>query len=153
MAENEFILSPLVTENFDEKSRKKFLVKYRLYSEYSRSGQDFHFFVQENIQNGRIDKNDLAQYLFEELLYGNQRLIHMYDLYSYNDSYKNGAELISRIQTYYSYIDSLPYNQILFQNYNHDIGDLVAAKYKLSLDLREIQSIVLIFSDKLYMSF
>ena len=102
MAENEFILSPLVTENFDEKSRKKFLVKYRLYSEYSRSGQDFHFFVQENIQNGRIDKNDLAQYLFEELLYGNQRLIHMYDLYSYNDSYKNGAELISRIQTYYS---------------------------------------------------
>ena len=67
MAENEFILSPLVTENFDEKSRKKFLVKYRLYSEYSRSGQDFHFFVQENIQNGRIDKNDLAQYLFEDL--------------------------------------------------------------------------------------
>lgn len=43
MAENEFILSPLVTKNFDEKSRKKFLVKYRLYSEYSRSGQDFHF--------------------------------------------------------------------------------------------------------------
>lgn len=148
MAENEFILSPLVTKNFDEKSRKKFLVKYRLYSEYSRSGQDFHFFVQENIQNGRIDKNDLAQYLFEELLYGNQRLIHMYDLYSYNDSYKNGAELISRIQTYYSYVDSLPYNQILFQNYNHDIGDLVATKYKLSLDLREIQNIVLIFSDK-----
>lgn len=148
MADTVFLLSPLITRNFDQKTKKHFLSQYRLYNEYVRSNKQFHIFIQENIQDGKIKQQDLAEYLFEDLLYGNQRLIYMYELFSYNKDYHDQTELLQRLQSYYSYVDSLNYNQILFQPYNNDIKELVAVKISLAINSTKIQKIVLIFSEK-----
>lgn len=148
MADTVFLLSPLITRNFDKKTKKHFLCQYRLYTEFERSNKKFHVFVQENIQSGRIEKQDLAEYLFEDLLYGNQRLIYMYELFSFNKDYQNQIELIQRLQTYYPNIDTLDYNQILFQPYSDEIGDLVAVKVRLAINSTKVQKVILIFSDR-----
>ena len=145
MADTVFLLSPLITRNFDKKTKKHFLCQYRLYTEYERSNKQFHVFVQENIQNGRIEKQDLAEYLFEDLLYGNQRLIYMYELFSLNKVYQSQIELIQRLQNYYPHIDSLDYNQILFQPYSDEIGDLVAVKVRLAISSTKVQKVILVF--------
>ncbi len=148
MADTVFLLSPLITRNFDKKTMKHFLGQHRLYTEYTRSNEQLHLFIQENIQNGKIEKQDLAEYLFNDLLYGNQRHIYMYELFSYDRDCQYQKELIQRLQTYYPLIDTLDYNQILFQPYSEEIGDLVAAKARLSVKSAKIQKVILIFSDR-----
>lgn len=148
MADTVFLLSPLITRNFDKKTKKNFLCQYRLCTEFERSNEEFHIFAQENIQSGRIEKQDLAEYLFEDLLYGNQRLVYMYELFSFNKDYQNEIELMQCLQTYYPHIDTLDYNQILFQPHNDEIGDLVAVKVKLEINTAKIQKVILIFSVK-----
>lgn len=148
MADTLFLLSPLITRNFDKKIKKHFLCQYRLYTEYTKSNKQFHVFVQENIQSGRIEKHDLAEYLLDDLLYGSQRLIYMYELFSFNKDYQNQEELIQHLQTYYPHVDTLDYNQILFQPYSDQIGDLVAIKVRLAIDSTKVQKVILIFSDR-----
>ena len=148
MAESVFLLSSLITNNFDKEVLKKFLTKYRLYSEYIRSNLKFNIFVQECIMQGRIKQQDLAEYLFEDLLYGNQRQIFMYEIFSINKDIENQTELLKNIQEHYSSVNSLYYNEILYQPHNNDILDLVGVKVSLKVNSTKIHKINLIFSEK-----
>lgn len=147
MADTVFVLSPVITRNFDKATQKRFLVNYRLYSEYVRSNKYFDVFVQENIENGKIEKDDLAEYLFDDLLYGNQRLIYMYKLYSFNQI-QDLYELIEVLQKQYPYIDSVYYNKILFQPVDSRIGELVGVRFKLAINSTKIQKLILLFSER-----
>lgn len=148
MADTVFLLSSLITRNFDNKVLDKFLARYRLLSEFKKSDEHYNTFIQENIAIGKIEKQDLAEYLFEDLLYGNQRLIYMYEMFSYKKELQNQEELIQRLQSYYPHIDCLNYNQILFQPHSEEIKDLVGIKIKLAVNSTKIQKVILLFSER-----
>lgn len=148
MADSIFLLSSLITRNFDRQIQKKFLAKYRLMSEFERSNLHFNIFVQDYIMNGVISKEELEEFLFDDLLYGNQRHIFMYKIYSMKFDIMNSDELLRILQSYYPTVDSLNYNQILYQPHNPDITDLVGIRTTLSLNATKIQKINLIFSQQ-----
>lgn len=148
MADTYFILSPIITRSFDKNVHRKFLTKYRLNAEWVRSNVEFHEFVQEFINNGQIEIEDLEEYLNEELLYGNQRSIYMYDLYGDYRKIQDSYILFNKIQERYNYIDSLKYHTILFQPFNNEIEELVSVKIKQGLDGVTVQKLVMIFSEK-----
>ena len=148
MADVYFILSPIITRSFDKGVHKRFLSKYRLYAEFVRSNQQFHDFVQEYIANGKIRILELEEYLNEELLYGNQRAIYMYELYGDYRKNQSKQALLNKIQEYYAYIDSLKFHSILSQPFNAKITELVSVKAELGLDATIVQKITLIFSEK-----
>ena len=148
MTDTYFILSPIITRNFAQSVYRKFLSKYRLYAEFERSEKQFHEFVQEYINSGKIRISELEEYFNEELLYGNQRSIYMYELFG--DYWKNQTEqaLLNRIQKRYPYIDSLKFHSILFQPSNPEIMELVSAQADLGLDATIVQKLTMIFSEK-----
>ena len=148
MAESIFHLSSLITDNFDKEVQKRFLTKYKLYSEYIRSNLKFNIFVQECINDNRVNQRELAEYLFEDLLYGNQRQIFMYEIFSINKDIEDQSELLKSIQEQYPLIDSLYYNEILFQPHNDEILDLVGIKISLKLNSTKVHKINLLFSEK-----
>ncbi len=152
MADTVFLLSSLITENFDKKFKKKFLSKYRLFTEYERSGKRYNIFVQENIQNGKIEKDDLARAIYDDLLYGNQRLIQMYKICSFDKKMQNYDELFSCLQSYYPYVDTLDFNKILFQAADDEIKDLVGIRATVGVNPLRIQKINMIFSDRCTLS-
>lgn len=145
-----FLLSPLITENFDEKFKKKFLTRYRMGAEYARSDKKYHIFVQEKIRNGKIKKEDLAKSLYDDLLYGNQRRIRVYKICSYDKKMQNSDELLSRLQSYYPYVDTLDFNKILFQAADDQIEDLVGIDicWGLGTKIPKVQEINMIFSEQ-----
>lgn len=145
-----FLLSPLVTENFDENFKKKFLKKYRMGAEYARSDKKFHVFVQEKIRNREIQKEDLAKSLYEDLLYGNQRRIRVYKICSYDKKMQNGEELLNRLQSYYPYVDTLNFNKILFQAADAQIEELVGIGICWGVGTKDpkVQEINMIFSEQ-----
>ena len=148
MVDTYFILSPIITRNFDKGVYKKFLAKYRLNAEFGRSDKQFHDFVQEYINIGKIKVSELEEYLNEELLYGNQRSVYMYELYG--DYRKNQSEqaILDRIQNRYPYINTLKFHSILFQPSNSEITELVSVQAKLGMDATTVQKLTLIFSEK-----
>lgn len=148
MADTVFLLSSLITENFDKKFKKKFLGKYRLYTEYERSGKRYNIFVQENIQNGKIEIDDLAGALYDDLLYGNQRLIRLYKICSFDKKMQSQDELLSRLQGYYPYVDTLDFNKILFQVADDEIDDLVGIRITVGVNPSKIQKLNMIFSER-----
>lgn len=148
MAEGVFLLSPLITNNFDKKVLNKFLAERRLHSEYVRSGLQHNIFIQNCINEGRIKQQDFADFLFKELLYGNQRRIFMYEIFSINKEVEDQTEIFKIIQKYYPNVDSLYYNEILFQPYDDRVTDLVGIKVVLKANSTKIEKIVLVFSEK-----
>lgn len=148
MEDTVFLFSFLITENFDEKFKKKFLGRYRLCTEYERSGKRYNIFVQENIQNGKIEIDDLAEALYDDLLYGNQRLIRMYKICSFDKKMQSQDELLSRLQSYYPYVDTLDFNKILFQVADDEIDDLVGIRMTVGVNPSKIQKLNMIFSER-----
>lgn len=148
MTDSVFRFSPVIISNFDKNVQKKFLAQHRLYSEYERSGLKYNVFVQECIVQDKINKKDLENYLFEDLLYGNQRQIFMYEIYSINKNIEEQEELLKLIQQSYSLVDNLRYNQILYQPYNEDVLDLVGIKVSTRINSTKVSKINLIFSER-----
>lgn len=148
MADTVFLLSSLITENFDKTFKKKFLSKYRLYTSYERSGKRYNIFVQENIQNGKIEIDDLAGALYDDLLYGNQRLIRLYKICSFDKKMQSQDELLSCLQGYYPYVETLDFNKILFQVADDEIDDLVGIKITVGINPSKIQKLNMIFSER-----
>ncbi|MCI9083723.1 MAG: hypothetical protein HFI70_15950 [Lachnospiraceae bacterium] len=148
MAETYFILSPVITRSFDKNVHKRFLATYRLSVKWDRSGIPFHEYVQDLIARGQIEVSELEEFLNEELLYGNQRSISMYDLYGDYADIQNGQKILARIQKYYPYIDSFPYHNVLFQPFHDNIRELVSVRVKFGLDAVTVQKLIMIFSEK-----
>lgn len=148
MLEKQFKLSPIITRSFDKGVLKKFLSNYRLATEFGRSDKQFHQFVQEYISKGIIGVSELEEYFNEELLYGNQRFICMYELNGNYRKIQSKQVLLSRIQEQYPYIDSLKFHSILYQPLDEEITELVSIKVEVGLDAAIVQRITLIFGEK-----
>lgn len=143
-----FVLSQVVLKNFSEKTLNTFLYQNRLHAEYTRSGKKYRDFVQDYINNGILSYTDLGDLLYSDLLYGDQRLIYMYKICSYNPKIQTKNTLLELIQKSYSYIDTLYVNQILFQPINEEVRDLVGIRVVLGIDGNSIKKINMIFSEK-----
>lgn len=146
--ETMFVLSPVIIRNFSEKTLNRFLYENRLHAEYTRSGKQYCDFVQEYINNGTLSSFELGELLYNDLLYGSQRLIFMYKICSYNSQIQSKQSLLEILQDSYVYVDSLNVNKILYQPYNEEIEDLVGVKVVLGIDGSSIRKINLIFSEK-----
>ena len=142
------VISPLVIKNFSKKCLNAFLYKKRLFTEYTNSGKGYNEFLQENINDGKLSEFEFEEYLYDDLLFGNQRLIYMHKICSYNKDIRNKEHLLEIIQKKYTYIQTLYENKILLQPYNTDISELVGVRVVLGLDGVTIHKINLIFSEK-----
>ena len=98
--ETRFMLSPVITRNFDKCVFQEFLAKYRLCSEFNRSGKEFHDFAQDLINQEEFPLDEFEQYLKKELYYGNQRSVYMYELFGSYREIQNGQALLKKIKEY-----------------------------------------------------
>lgn len=64
-----FELSEQITNNILKEEQNAFIVEHKLSVDYSHSGKSFNFFIQD----GRLKKYELDEFLFESLFYGYQR--------------------------------------------------------------------------------
>ena len=146
--ETRFIISPVITRNFDKCVFQEFLAKYRLCSEFNRSGKEFHDFAQELVDQGKLPLEELEKHLKEELYYGNQRSIYMYELFGNYHEIQNAQKLLQKIQENYPYVDSLRFCGILEQPFNDEITDLVSVNVVVGFDGVTVQHIKLLFAKK-----
>lgn len=148
MADNYFVISPLITRNFDKTTQKHFLTKYRLYNEYVRKNVSFNEFVQEKIEEGIIKVSELEEFLTEDLLYGNQKTVYVYDLYGEYRKNQDRQIILNKIQEKFAYVDSLKFHSILRQPLDDEVKELVTVQVETGLDGNTVQKLILIFSEK-----
>lgn len=141
-------ISPIITRNFPKEVFKDFLRPYKLCSQFVNSGKEIHHFLQEQLNENNIPVQELEEFLYKELLYGSQREIYVYNIFSFNDSLQNPTKLVDMIKANYKYIEQLNFNKILYQPVDDEIEDLVAIRVIMALDGYNIKKINMIFSVK-----
>ncbi len=144
----EYKVSPVVINNFSVKILSGILRRKRLFAKFQREGKSYPEFFQESIVNGEITSSELNESLYDDLCYGNQRLIYIYKLSSYDKKIVNSDKLLTLLQSRYAYVDALSLNVLLEQPYLEEIEDLVALKVILGVDGHSVKKINLIFSEK-----
>lgn len=143
--ESKFVLSELITNNILKENQDNFIRQNNLLSEYTRSGKKFNYFVQDCINEGKIDRTSLDDFLFEGLFYGYQRETYIYKVDSYDKTNTEANNFLNCIKRLYGYVNSNMFNIIA-----HTIGDLeekelVAMKVVYNRTVTQISKVQIIF--------
>ena len=138
-----FELSEQITNNILKEEQNAFIIEHNLSVDYSHSGKSFNFFVQECIQDGRLKKYELDEFLFESLFYGYQRETYIYKIGNYQHKSLKTEPFLEAIQREYAYVNDCMFNEITSRASYEE--ELVAIKVSYSKDLKRIVKVRLIF--------
>jgi len=146
--ESKMILSELVTDNIRKETQVKFISEQGLLAEYSHDGRNFNVFVQDSVNEEKMDRGTLENFLFEELFYGYQRETYIYRVATYNENILTASEFFPKIRESYDYVNSNIFNFITCIIGDIEEKDLVAMKVIYSRDTSKVAKVRMIFGKK-----
>lgn len=89
-----YILQKSVTRNITQESKNRFLRNNDLLKSYEAAKITFEDFIMEELNKGSLLIEELNEYLFDELFFGQQRSTYIYKMYSYRKEILNVEKLL-----------------------------------------------------------
>ena len=148
LEEMSIVVSSKITDNIRVDKQNDFLKRQNLLMEYTKSGIDFNYFVQNMLNEKKLSVKHVQDFFFEDLFYGYQRDTYVYNVCDFEKQYVTENKFLKRVQQYYSYVDNNRYNNII--NIIGDIEEkqLVAMRVFYGYDVKSIIKVKMIFGKK-----
>ena len=136
-------LSHEITRNILKQDQNRFLTEQHLMADYSRSGKDFNYFVNECLDKGDLKVYDVDQFLLECLFYGYHRETYIYNVSKQKGSKTNADNILEIIRGKYSYVSDLKFNELMKRVSHRE--ELVVVDAVFGQDLKCVSKLKFIF--------
>lgn len=80
LEEMSIVVSSKITDNIRVDKQNDFLKRQNLLMEYTKSGIDFNYFVQNMLNEKKLSVKHVQDFFFEDLFYGYQRDTYVYNV-------------------------------------------------------------------------
>lgn len=111
-----------------------------------KDGSSLNEYLSQLINEGRLRKSILNEYLFEELFYGQQKDVYIHKIYSFNNDIRCKEKLDVIIREYYDRDSNFNYISTTLLSNEEPKLELVACKSIVNIQTHEISRIKMIFA-------
>ena len=87
LEEMSIVVSSKITDNIRVDKQNDFLKRQNLLMEYTKSGIDFNYFVQNMLNEKKLSVKHVQDFFFEDLFYGYQRDTYVYNVCDFEKQY------------------------------------------------------------------
>lgn len=145
-----YILQKSVTINITKESKDNFLKSKGLLKKFENMGLVFEDFIIESLNNNELLIDELNEYLFEELFFGQQRSTYVYKMFLYTKNIVNLEKLLEILNINFGFNKEymLRITNVYSNNDDKVKRELVGYKIIKSYGSNKVKKLRLLFSRK-----